>query len=574
MAETNSTILERIWLAGTNDYQQRIPRETVNDMDATVQYLFAPENWDLYNMFTNALINRIGAVYMHQQAWRNPLAGFKKADLRWGDKLEEIAVKWIRSHCYSDVPDADKLFGDYRPEAATWFHKINRQEYYPISVNREELMMAFAGDGESEGLNNYIAQIMETPISSDEYDEYRIMLELFAYYDNKMGFYKRNLSAIPSDTTDSASSAKTLLKMVKADAGRLAFPSSRYHADIPELRDYPVFARPEELIFLTTPEVRAAIDVDALMSAFHMEKGEIQERVVLVDEFPMAGVGAVLTTRDFFQCRDRLRQNTSQPNALTLTTNFFLHRWGMYSVSPVAPAICYTTDEGTTILTSTQNVSGLTMTPDSANVGIGEKKQLTLALGGTISPTSPAISVQPDAAAFNVSITRAVATTAGVYTLTIGGTPANGDVVTAGIEGLWGVEVKLNATSAASVTTAAAAVKAAIEAATDAYTVTQSSGVLTLTENTGYFGYGTIVADVDTDTSVSPITAVVATSSAPTTATRGVNSTKTRVDRNAVLHVGDDLRAGDSIVVVASSAYINPSGDTTTYTATSTFTVV
>lgn len=471
MAVNNSTILDRVWLEGSNDYQQRIPRETVNDMDATVSYLFAPENWDLYNMFTNVLVNRIGATYVHQQAWRNPLAGFKKADLRWGDKLEEIAVKWVRSHSYTDIPDVEKLFGDYRPEAAVWFHKINRQEYYPITVNREELMMAFAGDGESEGLNNYIAQIMEAPISSDEYDEYRIMLELFAYYEQKMGFFKRNLTAIPSDIVESTDSAKTLLKMVKADAGRLAFPSARYHADVPELRDYPVFARPEELIFLTTPEVRAAIDVDALMGAFHMEKGEIQERIVLVDEFPMAGVGAVLTTRDFFQCRDRLRQNTSRFNELTLSTNFFLHRWGMYSVSPVAPAICYTTDEGTAILTSTQSVTGLTMTPETDTVAAGDTVQLELTLTGTITNNDDDVfEVAPDAATFLVTIAR---------------TTGEGD---------------------------------------DAVTT-------------------------------------------------GVNSTKTRVDRNGVLHIADNLLAGDVITVTATSAYINPSGDTTTYTASSTFTV-
>lgn len=471
MAVNNSTILERVWLSGGNDYQQRIPRETVNDMDATVSYLFAPENWDLYNTFSSVLINRIGGTYVHQQAWRNPLAGFKKADLRWGDKLEEIAVKWVRAHSYTDIPDVEKLFGDYRPEAATWFHKINRQDYYPITVNREELMMAFAGDGESEGLNNYVAQIMETPMSSDNYDEYRIMLELFSYYENKLGFFKRNLTAIPSDITNSADSAKTLLKMVKADAGRLAFPSSRYHADVPELRDYPVFARPEELIFLTTPEVRAAIDVDALMGAFHMEKGEIQERVVLVDEFPMAGVGAILTTRDFFQCRDRLRQNTSRFNELTLSTNFFLHRWGMYSVSPVAPAICYTTDSGTSILTSTQTVTGMTMTPASDTVSAGDTVQLEITLTGSITNNDDGVfEVAPDSATFLTTVAR-----------------------------------------------------------------TTGEGA-----------------------------------SATTT---GVKSSKTRVDRNGVLHVADNLEAGDVITVTATSAYINPSGETTTYTASSTFTV-
>lgn len=471
MAVNNSTILDRIWINGSNDYQQRIPRETVNDMDASISYLFAPENLDLYNQFVSALINRIGAVYVHQQAFRNPLAGFKKADLRWGDKLEEIAVKWVKSHSYTNIPNVDDLFGDYRPESATWFHKINRKEWYPISVNREELMAAFAGGGESEGLNNYVAQVMEAPISSDEYDEFRIMMELFAYYDQKMGFFKRNITSIPSDITDSADSAKTLLKMVKADAERLRFPSARYHADIPELRDYPVFARPDELIFLTTPEVRAAIDVDALMSAFHMEKGEIQQRVVTVDEFPMAGVGAILTTEDFFQCRDRLRVNTSRFNEVTLTTNFFHHHWSMHSVSPVAPAICYTTDEGTAILTSTQTVTGLTMTPASQNVSAGDSVQLTLTLTGTITNNDDdVLEVAPDSATFLTTVAR-----------------------------------------------------------------TSGEGA--------------------------------------TATTTGVKSSKTRVDRNGVLHVADNLEAGDVITVVATSAYINPSGATTTYTATSTFTV-
>lgn len=471
MAETNSTIVERVWLAATNDYQQRVPRETVSDMDATVSYLFAPENWDLYNMFTNVLVNRIGGVYVNQQAWRNPLAGFKKADLRWGDKLEEICVKWVRAHSYTDVPDVEALFGDYRPEAATWFHKINRQEYYPITVNREELMMAFAGDGESEGLNNYLAQIMEAPISSDNYDEYRIMLELFSFYENKMGFFKRTLTDLPTDTVDSTDSARTLLKMVKADAGRLQFPATRYHANIPELNDYPVFARPEELIFLTTPDVRAAIDVDALMGAFHMEKGEIQERVVLVDEFPIDGVGAILTTRDFFQCRDRLRQNTSRDNALTLSTNFFLHRWGMYSVSPAVPAICYTTDEGTAILTSTQTITDFAMTPETATVSPGDTVQLELELTGTITNNdNGALTVAPNAATFIVGIARTI-------------------------------------------------------------------------------------TDGDDSTTI------------------GVKSAKTRVDRNGVLHIADDLVAGDVVTVTATSAYINPSGATDTYTATSTFTV-
>lgn len=576
MAEKNSTILENIWMNGTNDYQQRIPKETINDMSAAITYLFDPQNYDLYNQFVNALINRIGATYVHQQSWRNPLAIFKKADLKYGDKIEEIVVKWVKSHAYSNIPDISSLFGDYRPESAVWFHKINRKEFYPITVNEEELMAAFAGDGASEGLNNYIAQIMESPISSDEYDEYRIMLELLAYYDHNLGFYNRNLSSLPSDTVASGDSAKQLLKMIKNDAESLAFPSSRYRSTkIDAFNEYPCFVRDvNELVVLMTPSVKSAIDVDALMGAFHMEKGEIEQRIIVVDEFPVDGAGAILTTQDFFQCRDRVRKNTQQYNALTMSTNFFLHRWGSYSVSPVVPAICYTVNESSTLNTITQKVTGITMSAADATPDAGDLVPLTLALTGSISPSGSVVTLKPASATFNVSVVRSVYATAGVYTITIGGTPANGDKITTGIEGVWSAEVELDATSATSVTTAAAALKAAIEAATDIYTITQSSGVLTLTESDSiYYGLGEPDSDVDTDTADSPITATDATTTAATTATRAVNSPQTRVDRNGILHVDENLESGDVIAVVATAAYINPSGDTAVHTATVTCTV-
>ena len=135
MAVNNSTILDRIWLSGTNDYQQRIPQTTQNDIAATQAALFAPENLNLYNQFVDALVNRIGSTYVHQQEWSNPLRVFKKDMLRYGDKAQEIAAKWIRSHSYAD--DREDVFKMYRPDANVWFHTVNRREFYPVTVNRE-----------------------------------------------------------------------------------------------------------------------------------------------------------------------------------------------------------------------------------------------------------------------------------------------------------------------------------------------------------------------------------------------------------------------------------------------------
>lgn len=395
MAVTNSTILDKIWLYGTNDYQQRIPKTTQNDIAATQAALFAPENLNLYNQFVDGLVNRIGSTYVHQQTWRNPLAVFKKDAIRYGDKAQEIAVKWIKSHSYAD--DREDVFKMYRPDANVWFHTVNRREFYPITVNRDELEFAFTED---YGLNSFVSAIMAAPQNSDEYDEYRIMLELMAYYENNFGFYKHQLSAAPTDKA----TAEELLVELRAYAGDLRFPSSRYNAGL--IKDVPVFARPDELVILMTPRTQAVIDVMALAAAFNMDRETIQQRIVMVDEFPVPNAVALLTTDDFFQCRDKLNQTTSQYNPLTLGTNYFLHRWGMYSVSPFVPAILFTTAAGTTIPTVTMTPSGIDMTTDSQTVEAGGTVKLTINLTGTVSPEGHPIEVLPDAAIFTIGIMR------------------------------------------------------------------------------------------------------------------------------------------------------------------------
>lgn len=90
--------------------------------------------------------------------------------------------------------------------------------------------------------------------------------------------------------------------------------------------------------------------------------------------------------------------------------------------------------------------------------------------------------------------TEQIETTAGVYEITIGGTPATGDVITIG-----GVATTLDATSSASATAAATAVKASLDADTAftaKYTVTRNSAKLTFTENTKHYGEGMPVATV------------------------------------------------------------------------------
>ena len=242
---------------------------------------------------------------------------------------------------------------------------------------------------------------MNTPMNADEYDEYRIMLQLLAFYDNKWGFYKQHLSAAPTDET----TGKEFLTAVRSYAGKLRFPNTIYNCKA--IEDVPVFVKPSELVLLLTPDTQAAIDVNTLASVFQLDKADIKYRTVEVDEFPMPNVVAILTTEDFFQCYDTVYETTSMYNPKTLGTNYFLHHWGIYSVSPFVPAIAFTTDAATSVTTVTQKVTAISATIDNATPDLGESTAIHAKLTGTLSPTGvDGIEVAPNAATYDVTVTR------------------------------------------------------------------------------------------------------------------------------------------------------------------------
>ena len=372
MATNNSTILEKVWLSASNDYQQRIPNPTQGNISKTVQALFDPMNRNYFNDFMSVLINRIAFTYVHSKVWENKLAVFKKQKINYGSTIQEVAPKWIKAHSYN-VSD-ETLLKLNRPEAGVWYHSQNRQDRYDISISYDDLRTAFT---EEYGLNNFIAAIMEVPINSDNYDEYRIMMQLLAEYEQYFGFYKKQMTAPTTEET-----AKTFLKQLKTDAALLEFPSARYNA---MNVDVPVFVRnPRELCLLITPEYKASLDIDALAVLFHIEKAEVEERIVIVDEFPIAGAIALLTTEDFFVCHDTVYENTSFWNPQTLATQYFLHHWGVYSASPFVPGILYTTESGTSIPVVTQTYSGISLTSNDGQVSPGGTEQLTITASGSL----------------------------------------------------------------------------------------------------------------------------------------------------------------------------------------------
>lgn len=393
MAEKNTTIAGRVFLSGTNDFQQRVPNPTIEGIDATSKFLFDPMNRKYLNEFIDAFVNRIGTQIVHNKSWENPLAVFKQGTSRYGQTIQESAIKWIKAHAYN--VDDDTLLKVERPEAAVWYHSVNRRDRYDISIEEPDLRMAFADE---TGLNRLIDAIMTVPRNSDNYDEYICMVNLLSYYEVNWGFFKHNTTAAPTDEA----SGKSFLKALRAYANKLQFPTSLYS---PVSAEYaiPTFAKPSELVLFITADADASVDVDTLASVFQLDKAEAKYRKIVLPELPIAGAYALLTTDDFFVCQDYVYANESFYNPQTLSTKYMLHHWETVSASPFVPAILFTTEQGTTVSTVTQSVTGINITASPTSVKPGGTTKLTVSLVGTVDANDEGIVLAPEAVTWNVS---------------------------------------------------------------------------------------------------------------------------------------------------------------------------
>lgn len=400
MSENNSTILAKAWLNGTNDYQQRVPNVSQAGVARTMEFLFDPMNRNYYNQFCDFLVNRIGGELVRQQSFTDPLAFVDSSDVMFGTTVSETAFSWVKAHSYED--DAETLFKVHRPEGEQVFHSINRQDVYPISINRVELQRSASDE---YGLNKYVSAILEIPYNSDNYDSLLYKIQQIAEYEARWGFFKYQLTASPTDET----TGKEFLTAAQAMAGRMRFPSTLYNAQV--LDDIPVFVtNPEdELILITTPEVAASLNVNTYAGLFNLDVAALKYRVITIPEFPITGAVALLTVRDFFISKNVYRGIESFYNPQTLSTNYYLHHQAIISVSPFVPAILFTTAESTTVDVITMTATSLEASADVTELNPGETAQITLTLNGTLSDESDDdIEVAPDSAVWTVTAETAL----------------------------------------------------------------------------------------------------------------------------------------------------------------------
>lgn len=388
--QMNNTQVMNSVLKGTNMYQLGVPDPTQVGVERTYRYMMNPNNQDILNKFVQGLFRLIGTQLIRSREYVNPLATFKRVNVNRKQTIQEIGYHLVKARAY-DQFDVDKFFEEHPPVIDVAYHSQNRQDKYKISVNQALLDNAFLTE---YGLSSFVSGALQQPVNSDNHDEYNIMLDLIAKYENRWGFYKIQVPEINGDTQDKAEfQAKQLIKAIRTLAGKWSLEYSGlyngYHI--------PVFTPLGQTYLITTPEIMAAIDVDVLAAAFNISNAELQQRTVLVGHMPIPNCYALLVDEDWFTCGDTLYENRTWENPETLSINYFLHHWGVLSTSPMLNCAAFVTTEGTVnpevVVTPGNFGFGLYDADDNpaAKIVLGERNILKGHLQFSVNPANPAV---------------------------------------------------------------------------------------------------------------------------------------------------------------------------------------
>lgn len=400
-------ILNVIRQNATAEYQSLVPVvATETDIPKVGEVLFGYPA--LANQFINALVNRIAAVRVKSAVYNNGFADLKKGYLEFGESIEEVFVNISKAREFSAEKAEAREFKRSLPDVRSAFHVMNWRVMYPVTIQDEDLRMAFLS---MNGVQDLIARIVDSIYTAAEYDEYL----LFKHSIIKTIAHGK-MYPVAVDTSDIKNAAVAF----RGTSNRLTFMNTAYNA----AGVHTATPKGDQYIFMSA-DFNAQYDVNVLAAAFNMDRADFMGRLKLIDDFTtfdndrfseivagsdqidlvtpeelalMADVIGVLVDGEFFQFYDNNNKFTEKYVASGLYWNYFYHVWKTCSVSPFSNAIVFVKNTANTALPET-----VTYTVDSVNVS-DEGYTLTLS-------EDPANTVAHSAA--NFVQTRA-ATTAGI----------------------------------------------------------------------------------------------------------------------------------------------------------------
>ena len=314
------SVLNNIRANASDEYQARIPEATRENF-ATIGIALQTYTL-LQNEFIDALVNKIGKTILETKLFDNKLARFKSGAMTSAQDVEEIFIEMASAEGRYDKTGPNPLGRRELPDVKTLYHRLNRQDYYAVSIGDVDFIRVFRSE---ETLDSFISGLINSIYSGANYDEWVAMKNLLAEYGEK--YFDYEVPVISAATA--AEDAKTFVKTLRKAVNDLSFASTEYNG-----AGVKTWSEPSNLVLLVNKDVVAEVDVEVLAKAFNMGKTDIETTVITMDDFgTLTDTYALLVDKDFFRIWDTLSHMEPQRNAQGLFTNYFYHVHQILSLS-------------------------------------------------------------------------------------------------------------------------------------------------------------------------------------------------------------------------------------------------
>lgn len=325
-------------------FREVVPEATDNNISDLSNILFGQEYATTLNEFIDTLVNRIGMTIVHDRAFKNPLAPFKKGSMPLGTDVQEIKTNFIEAEQFVISEDeAGKLLSVSIPDTKVEYIKRNRKDRYDLSIAYDSLHGAFVS---WDKFTAYVDSIFSALYNSAETDEFEKMKELI------VAGYKNNKVVIKTvSQVSDASTAKALLKLARKDYIKMQYPSTEYNAwtkNTGDLKPLKTFTPKNRMVLFITADVASEADVEVLAQSFNLDKSNWLGSIVQVDKLDDEGkIQAVLCDESFLQIYDNLYRMEEFNNGRVLVRNYYLHIWQVMGISMLSNAVIYATEQPT-----------------------------------------------------------------------------------------------------------------------------------------------------------------------------------------------------------------------------------
>lgn len=355
-------ILNVIRQNASQEYQSSVPVITIEtDIPKVGAIIYGTPA--LANQFINALVNRIALVRVNSATFNNAYAELKKGYLEFGETVEEVFVAIAKARTFSVEKAPAREFRRTLPDVRSAFHIMNWRVQYPVTIQDEDLRMAFTS---INGVQDLIAKIVDAVYTGAEYDEYL----LFKYLLIKAVAHGK-MKPVAVDTSDIHNSAiayrgiSNMLPFMKSDYNEAGVPTTTPKED--------------QYIFIDAM-YDARYDVGVLAGAFNMDKADFIGKRKLIDDWTtfdsarfdqileesdqidpitddelalMQDVVGVIVDKEWFQIYDNLAKFTETYVGSGMYWNYFYNVWKTISHSPYSNAVVFVANTATTTAPNT-----------------------------------------------------------------------------------------------------------------------------------------------------------------------------------------------------------------------------